>query len=369
MRKLLAVVISTLMLVGFSTLPASAEDRPLKDGWHWIMPDGSVVGEGPKPGYHNVCSIVPNHEERIYWGAYAPESGWKNVYDRSWKRINELREQFYNDNARLWGVQNLKADPELVVDCNKIPAGALVEVDHVRDDRTIPPGNPNDGTDGSLEKCYMDINTTTTVLVTPATPGRPGTPATPAVTKTETFVKTAAKSATKTINPTVGWFQVDTYYGKSAAQKKALPALAKAKTLAYRGDKVFWGASKYEFVLITSKDVKTYGSLAKAINAKTKKIANLGTTKGRVPTLTTAWLLGPGATPKAPWGRTGKVVQKTYRYVLAQPYVLGTPAQPATYGQRTVVISAAVPGVPAVPATPAVYDTVPFKQKIEVPCV
>ncbi|MGC8020832.1 hypothetical protein ACP3WW_24255, partial [Salmonella enterica] len=68
---------------------------PLKDGWHWILPDGQTVGAGPADGYHNVCSVVPNHENRKYWGAYAPESGWKPAYDVSWTRINELREQFY----------------------------------------------------------------------------------------------------------------------------------------------------------------------------------------------------------------------------------------------------------------------------------
>ncbi|MGO4984982.1 hypothetical protein, partial [Collinsella sp. Sow4_E3] len=133
----------------------------------------------------------------------------------------------------------------------------------------------------SLEPCTKEETRTEQVLVKPAVPGTPGTPGTPeipgkpAVTRSERYVKTPARAAVKESNPVIGTFQVDTYRPKTAAQAKVVARLDDDGMLTYREDKALWGASTYEFVTVTAKDVKSTGSLAKAIDAKARKVGNI----------------------------------------------------------------------------------------------
>ena len=132
-------------------------------------------------------------------------------------------------------------------------------------------------------------------------------------------------------NPVVGTFQVDRYIAKDATRARALPKLDDDGRLAYREDKLFWGASQWEFVTIYAKDVKMHGSLTKAINAKTKKVPNLTglpRTTPRVGTsYTTAWKLHSKATTKDAWGTKKNLYQYLYTKVSVPAYRAPVPAK------------------------------------------
>lgn len=136
-------------------------------------------------------------------------------------------------------------------------------------------------------------------------------------------------------NPLVGVFQVDQLRPKTKAQARTLASLDNDNILRYREDKPLWGASKWEFVTIYAKDVKRAGSLAKAIDAKTRTVGNLtgrtGTVKvGR--TYVQAWKLGKGATTKAAWGPRKNVNQTFYGVVKVPAYRAPVPT---TYSLST----------------------------------
>lgn len=146
---------------------------------------------------------------------------------------------------------------------------------------------------------------------TPIAPVYPTQHTTTTPTKVVIKAPVPVQTGTKCTDPSTT-YQVDSYMPTTAAQTAVLKHLAADKKLTWREDRALWGHSRHEFVTVKRSDVTRAGSLAAAINAKTRTVANLGGRIATGATYTTAWALTGTATIAQPWGATHTQNQVLY---------------------------------------------------------
>lgn len=288
MKKTMALAASIALAAGM-TLPgtvAQADDRPVKAGWQWQLPDGSVQGSCAD-GYRPVWSEVPDFDGAArYWVAYSKRGGWKQTYNLTYAEVQEvIAEDFapeHKTNPRLWGYM-FNNGYETVTTTPQV--GKLYEGDCILTTHEIP-GGENNGKDDDVKP-----------IPTPEPPKTPNVPVTPPTTppmqpKPPVVVKPVITKRT---------VQIDTYRYTTKAERTRIYSMALDGVLKFREDAFAWKTSTW----VIAEQTLTNGKVTATKVLKTG--GNGAKAKGSKAVMT--WQLNKRATVNAPWGSNGKLAQ------------------------------------------------------------